>query len=265
MAKRAKESYTIQSVVHALQLLEQFHNADGELGVTDLARRLGLHKNNVFRLLATLETQGYVVQNLETEDYRLGVRALELGRSYLRQSSIVNVAGPLVAQLRDETGETAHLSILQGEEVVYLISEESQRAVRVAGRPGAHLPALATASGRTQLAWLRELPYTLHPLRRLSDPRPTDIKRLEKDLDRIREQGYGLDLGESDPDVACVAAPIFDDEGRVVGAFSVSAPLARMDAAIREALVQKVTEVAELASRNLGWDGASEPVSEVAI
>lgn len=265
MAKRAKESYTIQSVVHALQLLEQFHSADGELGVTDLARRLGLHKNNVFRLLATLETQGYVVQNRETEDYRLGVRALELGRSYLRQSSIVNVAGPFVAQLRDATDETAHLSILQGEEVVYLISEESQRAVRVAGRTGAHLPALSTASGKTQLAWLHQLPYAMHPLRRMSDPRPTDIKRLEKDLDRIRELGFGLDIGESDPDVACIAAPIFDDEGRVVGAFSVSAPVGRVDRGRQDELVRQVTGAAESASRNLGWEGAAGRAAGVAI
>lgn len=257
MAKRAKESYTIQSVVHALQLLEQFHQVEGELGVTELARRLNLHKNNVFRLLATLETQGYVVQDPETEDYRLGVKALELGRSYLRQSSIVNVAGPLVASLRDTTGETANLSVLQGEEVVYLISEEAQRAVRVAGRSGAHLPAISTASGKTQLAWLRELPYNQHPLRRLTDPRPAEVNRLEKELDKIRELGYALDLGESDPDVACIAAPIFDDEGRVVGAFSVSAPSSRVDAARARDLIRFVVEAAEKASRNLGWGRVS--------
>lgn len=253
MAKRSKESYAIQSVVHALQLLEQFHGDEGELGVTELARRMGLHKNNVFRLLATLEVQGYVVQDSETDDYRLGVKALELGRSYLRHSDIVSVAAPMLAQLRDLTGETAHLSVLQGEEVVYLLAEETDRSVRVASRAGAHYPALATASGKVQLAFAGELPYTQHPLRRLTDPKPADLRRLEKDLAKIREAGVATDLGDADPDVGCIAAPIFNDEGQVAGAFAINAPMARLGGRIVRQLTEQVTAAAAAASTALGY------------
>ena len=84
MAKREKESYVIQSVTNALNLLEQFKGDRDELGVTELSKRLNLHKNRVFRLLATLETKGYIEQNKATENYRLGVKSLELGQTFIK-------------------------------------------------------------------------------------------------------------------------------------------------------------------------------------
>ncbi len=82
MARKEKSEYIIQAVSHALDLLEQFHDDVDELGVTELSKRLKLHKNNVFRLLATLESRGYIEQNKATENYRLGLKALELGQTF---------------------------------------------------------------------------------------------------------------------------------------------------------------------------------------
>ncbi len=254
MAKRTKESYTIQSVVHALELLEQFHGEESEIGVTELSRRLGLHKNNVFRLLATLETRGYVVQDPETEGYRLGVKALELGRSYLRHSDIVNTAGPMLADLRDRTQETVYLAVLQNEEVVYVLAEESPQSVRVTTLMGQHYPALNTAAGRAQLAYLNTLPYRTHPLRRMSDPRPSDLRKLERDLSKISDAGYTVDAGGLDPEITCVAAPVFDDNGEVVGAVAVHAPSFRASKdKIVKGLVDHVQETAGIISHNLGF------------
>src|SRR5215510_9139477 len=83
MVRRDKTNYVIQSVAHSLDVLEQFSRDVDELGVTELSKRLKLHKNNVFRLLATLEARGYIEQNRSTENYRLGIRCLNLGRSYI--------------------------------------------------------------------------------------------------------------------------------------------------------------------------------------
>lgn len=253
MARRAKESYTIQSVGHALDLLEQFHGEEPEIGVTELSRRLGLHKNNVFRLLATLEVRGYVVQNPETEAYRLGVKALELGRSYLAHSDIVRTAGTHLAALRDESQETTYLAVLQSEEVVYVLAEESQESVRVASLMGQHFPAMNTAEGKVQLAYLSVLPYRTHPLRRTTDPRPGDLKKLERELARIREQGYALDVGGFDMDMTCIAAPVFDDTGTITGSVGLHAPTFRVN---KERDIRRLTELvcatAEDISHKLG-------------
>jgi len=253
MAKREKASYTIQSVAHALQLLEQFNGEPDGIGVTELSRRLKLHKNNVFRLLATLETRGYVVQDLETEYYRLGVRAYELGRAYLRQTEIVSVARPLLGQLVEQTSETAYLSVLQREDVVYLIGEASPRSVRVASRIGEHVPAHVDATGRAILAFREPFPYTDHPLRRRSDPSPSEVRKLQKLLARIRQQGYSADFGEADADVTTIAAPVFGPDGDVVGALSLSAPNYRAPRA-RHArpLIDALVDVAQAATAAMG-------------
>src|SRR5215510_1203186 len=96
MVRREKSNYVIQSVAHALDVLEQFAGEAEELGVTDLSKRLKLHKNNVFRLLATLESRGYIEQNRATENYRLGIRCLQLGQSYVQHMGLLRQARPLV-------------------------------------------------------------------------------------------------------------------------------------------------------------------------
>src|SRR5919108_3540610 len=92
MAKKEKSEYIIQAVDHALDLLEQFHEDVDELGVTELSKRLKLHKNNVFRLLATLESRGYIEQNRVTENYRLGLRWLQLGQTFIHQMGFLTQA-----------------------------------------------------------------------------------------------------------------------------------------------------------------------------
>ena len=92
MVRREKSNYTIQSVSHALDVLEQFNGSVDEIGVTELSKRLKLHKNNVFRLLATLEARGYIEQNRTSENYRLGIKCLHLGRRYIEHMGLVRQA-----------------------------------------------------------------------------------------------------------------------------------------------------------------------------
>src|SRR5918912_3861014 len=106
MVRREKSNYTIQSVSHALDVLEQFNGSVDELGVTELSKRLKLHKNNVFRLLATLESRGYIEQNRATENYRLGVRCLQLGQSYVEHMGLLRQARPIMAELDRQARQT---------------------------------------------------------------------------------------------------------------------------------------------------------------
>ncbi|HVM96901.1 MAG TPA: helix-turn-helix domain-containing protein, partial [Candidatus Acidoferrales bacterium] len=97
--RREKSNYVIQSVSHALDVIEQFNGERDELGVTELSKRLKLHKNNVFRLLATLEARGYIEQNKATDNYRLGVRCLQMGQSYLNQIGLLHQARPILESM----------------------------------------------------------------------------------------------------------------------------------------------------------------------
>src|SRR5689334_23484480 len=112
--RREKANYVIQSVAHSLDVLEQFADpAAAELGVTDLSKRLKLHKNNVFRLLATLESRGYIEQNKSTENYRLGIRCLQLGQTFVQQMGLLRQARPIMDEVVKSCQETVYLSLLR--------------------------------------------------------------------------------------------------------------------------------------------------------
>jgi len=156
MAKREKANYLIQSVSHALDVMEELGKAQLEIGVTQLSKILKLHKNNVFRLLATLELRGYARQNPETEDYSLGVKVLQLGQAYLGQSKLVTRALPVLKALSDSIGETVSLAVIQNGQIQYPISIESKRPVRVSARVNVSFQAKQSTSGRLLTAQLSD-------------------------------------------------------------------------------------------------------------
>jgi IclR family KDG regulon transcriptional repressor len=159
MAKREKNSYVIQSVTNALNLLEEFRADRVELGVTELSKRLSLHKNNVFRLLATLEAKGYIEQNKATENYRLGVKSLELGQTFIKQLGLVRQAKPFLKEIVNKCDEMAYIGVIRQNSVVYLDVEEASQTVKVANRVGWRLPIHCTAIGKAQIAYASEEVY----------------------------------------------------------------------------------------------------------
>src|SRR3989442_2380558 len=110
MVRREKSNYIIRSVAHALDVIEEFYGDADELGVTELSKRLKLHKNNVFRLLATLEARGYIEQNKATENYRLGIGCLRLGHHFITQMGLLRQARPVMMQLAKAGHETAFIA-----------------------------------------------------------------------------------------------------------------------------------------------------------
>src|SRR3989442_6379007 len=134
--RREKANYVIQSVSHALDVLEQFAGDAEELGVTELSKRLRLHKNNVFRLLATLESRGYIEQNRATENYRLCVRCLQLWQSYVDHIRLLRQARPIMAELVRQARETTYLAVLRRAAGVPVEGLEAHRPVRLASPLG---------------------------------------------------------------------------------------------------------------------------------
>ncbi len=260
MRKRDKSSYIIQSVAHALDLLEEFSGEVNELGVTELSRRLKLHKNNVFRLLATLESKGYVEQNKITENYRLGLKALELGQRYIKQVGLIKQARPFLEEVVDRVGETTYLGIMRDGYAIYLDAAEADRTVRVVSRVGLRLPAHCSAIGKAQVAFLSESEleriFPSKTLERFTENTITDRDELFEHLERVREEGYALDNEEYEREVRCVGVPVFDYTGRVVGGISVSGPAYRMDPSrLEEEIVPVLKEIGLKVSRKLGYSG----------
>lgn len=258
MVKKDKSEYIIQAVSHALDLLEQFHDDVDELGVTELSKRLKLHKNNVFRLLATLESRGYIEQNKATENYRLGLKALELGQTFIKQMGLLRQAKPILEQIVADCNETAYVAIYKEQHTVYLDVVETSLTVRVVSRVGSRLPAYCTAAGKVHMAFMtdEELDELLANTKLLqyTPTTITGVNALKTELAKVRELGYAFDDEELDPGVRCIAAPIRDYTRRIVGAISISGPSMRIENdRVEKELVPLVLNAGADLSTRLGY------------
>jgi DNA-binding IclR family transcriptional regulator len=242
--KREKSNYMIQSVSHALDVIEELCKAGGEIGVTELSKRLKLHKNNVFRLLATLELRGYVEQNRETEDYRLGVKALQMGQSYLSQSSLVARGGPILKALSDAIGETVSLAVLQAGNVQFPVSVESKRPVKAAARVAISFPAKLNAAGRLLTAQLSDT-----VLAEVLSANTVQDAAIKAQLSELRSSGQIVDRGAIEADVVSVCRVVRGNNNEVVGAIEVLIPQYR---AKLDLLTAKIEEAANALSTALG-------------
>ena len=231
MLRRDKTNYVIQSVAHSLDVLEQFSDVD-ELGVTELSKRLKLHKNNVFRILATLQARGYIEQNKDTENYRLGIRCLHLGRSYINHMGLVKQARPILADVARKCRESVFVAVARKEGVVPLeVAEPEDRAVRIRPPIGEPLPLHCTAVGKTHLAFEtdEQLKSALpEQLLRYTDRTIVERSVLLEQLNTVASAGYSVDSGEFFEDVSSVAVPIRDYTRLVVGSLAVAGPAYRL-------------------------------------
>jgi len=259
--KKPKGDYAIQTVVNAMRLLEAFRDEE-ELGVTELSHLLSLHKNNVFRLLATLEAQGYIEQSTASDRYRLGVESLELGQAFLRGRTLLRRARPILAALANELKETAHLATLRGFDVVHLDGALGEQLVLTSLRVGDRLPPHCTALGKVLIgcapeavreAYDRSLTATNGLVARTAAT-IVDRDKLFEHLRMVAGAGFALDLEECEPGLCCAAAPVFDASGRMVAALSVSGPAFRLgEEHLLRCVVPAVTGAAEALSRELGY------------
>ena len=259
MVRREKSNYLIQSVSHSLDVLEQFNvNAD-EIGVTELSKRLKLHKNNVFRLLATLEARGYIEQNRVTENYRLGLKCLQLGQTFSRQTGLLLQSRAILEELVKATRESVFVAIRKGASIVPLDFAEPQRSVRVVSFLGTALPAHCTAAGKIYLVFESEQSLSQHlpeRLDRFTDKTILERKSLLDQLKEIAVTGYAVEQGEYIDDVNSVAVPIRDYTRILVGALALAAPSYRLTSdAIKTNIAPTLVRAGNDLSKRLGYAG----------
>ncbi len=257
--RRAKSDYVIQTVANAFRLLEAFENEDS-LGVTELSQRLDIHKNNTFRLLATLEHCGYA-EMTEGDRYRLGAGCLKLGRMYAARRSLYVVALPVLERLCADTGETTHLAVLDGFGVNHIGGVESGQLVSSKLRIGSCLPAHCTALGKSLLAacsdeQLAQVDAEYLQQGALREKTPDTITDPGKFLDHLRTvagQGFAVDYEECGAGLCCAAAVVRGADNSAVGALSLSAPTQRhAETALYESAGPLVMAAAAEISKGLG-------------
>ena len=255
--RREKTNYVIQSVAHALDVLEQFQAEQDELGVTELSKRLKLHKNNVFRLLATLESRGYIEQNKSTENYRLGIRCLQLGQTYVHQMGLLRQAEPILVAVAAKTRENTAIAVMRRSAVVPVRVVESNQPVRITTSVGEGLPLHSTAFGKVFLAFESEddVRASLGPnLEKFTDRTIADLGALLQHLKGVAERGFAIDSGEYLPDVRGIAVPVRDYTRNVVGALGVNGPAYRLDSArIEKEVAPMVVQAGRELSARLGF------------
>lgn len=259
MVRREKSNYVIQSVSHALDVLEQFHRDVDEIGVTELSKRLKLHKNNVFRLLATLEARGYIEQNKITENYRLGLRCLQLGQTFIHQMGLLLQSRAVLEDLSKTTKESVYVAIRKGSAIIPLDFVEPVRSVRVVSFLGTVLPSHCTAAGKVHLVFEAEgtpgqnLPERLE---RYTDQTIVDRNVLREQMKMIGETGYAVERGEFVEDVNAVAVPVRDYTRSLVGTLAVVGPAHRLSTeAVNNDIAPALLKAGSELSQRLGFPG----------
>ena len=248
----------VQSLERAFRLIELLsHNPDG-MPLMELSCTSGLHKSTVHRLLASLSQLGYVKKDESSGRYRLTLKLFELSGRVVDSIDVLGLAKAPLEQLRNATQEAVHLVIREGIEIVYIHKVESRSgSIRMFSRLGMRRPLYCTAVGKSILAtmpddevtqiWNRSdiHAYTEHTI--------TDLSRLFRELDQIRQCGYAFDNEGNELGVRCIGAAVRDYTGRGKAAISVSAPLARMTDERVRLLVPQLLAAAQQISTDLGF------------
>lgn len=243
-----------------LDLIEALVEQPRGIGVTQLARLVGIDKGNAHRLLRLLQARGYVVQEPVTRQYTATPKVLSLAGSVLRRLDLREVAEPIADELVAETRESVHAGVMTRDGVVYVLRRRGQYPVSVETEVGARPPLHATATGKAVLAHLPEprvRQLVTLPLQAFTLRTHRTLDALRTDLQGIRAEGFAIDDEEYDTGVRCVAAPVFGIEGTVVGSIGVSGPVPRMAAERLEELAAVVSSAAARVSAGLG--GAGQP------
>ncbi|HET9655995.1 MAG TPA: IclR family transcriptional regulator [Kineosporiaceae bacterium] len=257
-ADGAEGSAVVQSVDRALTVLSLLARR-GELGVTELAADLGVHKSTAFRLVSTLLAHDLVEQVSDRGKFRLGVGVLRLAGATTVRLDLVQESRQVTADLARRVGETVNITVLSGTEALYLDQVSGPSAIAMHNWVGQRIPLHATSNGKVLLAFgspvlLGELVF---PLRRFTDRTVVDREGLLAGLEEVRRLGYAVAVDELEVGLTAVSAPINSATGSVVASVSASGPTFRIPADRLPEVARQVVAAAVEISHRLGWHGAA--------
>ncbi len=257
-----RDSQRLSSVTTAIHLMKIFSEEEPELGISELAKRLGIAKSTVHRLASALLDEGLIEQNHDTGRYRLGIGLFSLGSQVRTRLDVSAEAKPVLNEMRAKLGENARLAILSRRDVVFIHDFESADSVRLRSITGQQRPAHATAEGLCLLAGLRGTAldgYLAEPLQPRTPNTITSPEDLHERIRRVRRMGYATEDEECDLGTRCIAAPVHGADGRIVAAIGLAGPRLRLKKRDFPAIADQVMAVARKLSERLGYE-ASQPI-----
>ena len=220
----------LSTVTKALQVLQAFSYEHPVMGVSELGRKLAMGKSSVHRVLSTLAEQGFVVKT-EDDRYRLGLKLHELGQLVVSSLELRQVAHAPLERLHNECGETVHVGVLEGTDVMYVHRMEAQSTLRTFSRVGRRVPAHTTSSGKCLLAFGEPEATALvvrAGLQRIGPRSITTERGLIDALAKIRSNGFAVSVEENERGVVSIGAPVFGHEGTCIAAVSMAGPTIRV-------------------------------------
>ncbi|MCD6355943.1 MAG: IclR family transcriptional regulator [Anaerolineaceae bacterium] len=247
----------IQSVLRTFKVIKVLSENYEGISLTQLSQQVNLHKSTVSRILRTLKSENLVRQEIESSKYSLGTGFLEISLKYLGGVDLRKISFPYMQKLQEILGETINLAILDYDEIIYIERVVSHQALRHSMKIGDRVPARYTSLGKSMLAFSdQDSVKKMLKEKKLTKNTPytkTDINALMKEFEEIRHTKIAFDNREHQKNIRCLGSPIFNADGKVVGAISMSGPAVRItDEKISE-YGKVIMQTAEEISHELGW------------
>lgn len=244
--------HTVEKAIHVLQDVVA---AKGAVGVTDVARRVGINTSTVYRILATYKAYGLVEQDASNKYYP-GIGLLKLVGPLMSRLEPVKVARPVMERLARKTGESINLMIPDGDQGVYVDSVQGWQSIRMVVEIGTREYYHCSGVGKAVLSYLPQETFdalAAAGFKKQTAQTITDPSALLDHLKQVREQGYAIDNEEGEEGTRCIGAPIFNGIGEIVGGISLSGPSFRLSQDVIESLIPQVTASAREISILLGY------------
>jgi DNA-binding IclR family transcriptional regulator len=259
-----KQRSGIQSLGRAFAILEEVARHREGIALADLSKRVGLHNSTAFHLVKTMVSLGYIRQEKDTKRYRVGRPLFALAASSLDEIEMVNVATPVLEDLSLETGESSHFAVRMGDSVVVIARTSGPGAFQLTDRVGVVRPAHCTALGKIILAALR--PDQLQRFLARVELKPSTEKSITaapallREIEEIRHSGIAFDDGEFNLEVRCVAVPVRDFSGQIIGALGISGPVWRLSIQALQSRAKMLQSAADRLSADFGAKAAASVV-----
>lgn len=246
----------ILSVDKALLIIRLLAEKGREMKLTEISEELDINKSTLHGLISTLKHHGFVDQDGKTQKYRLGLYLIELGDIASKSLDIISITSPVIEKVSNQLQETVHIAKLDDFDIVYVDKKESNQSMRIYTSIGSRNPAYCTGVGKTMLAYLDDEVINKMLPDKMESFTPNTIVDKQKfvnELKNIREKGYAYDNEEYSIGLKCVAAPIFNHEGKAIYGISVSGPAVRMTEEKIQESIKFIKEAALEISNKIGY------------
>lgn len=249
---KKKGKKIVNSVIKAIEIMEFIAYSDEEVGVTEISNNLNYGVSATYHLLNTLKEVNIIEQNPRTKKYRLGIKLWQIGKIANKQNHLSLILKPYLKELKSLTGETANLTVLDNNEIVYIAQEESDRLVRMFTKTGARAPLYCSAAGKVLLAFQtpakqESILRNIH-LKPFTEKTVTNEDILRKELEIIKQKNYAFDNEERELGVSCIAAPVFGFDNEIIAAISISGPTSRFTKENIDKWVEYILKITNKAS-----------------